>query len=65
MGKKQKEEAAENARKEASADKIMGLDDRTIKALVNKEMVISGTMTVAGNLSGTAQAGSPPTSKGG
>lgn len=54
ISQKKKEEDTANARKEASADKIMGLDDRTIKALSNKELVLSGSITIEGDLSGTA-----------
>ena len=54
ISQKKKEEDTANARKEASADKIMGLDDRTIKALSNKELVLSGNITIEGDLSGTA-----------
>ena len=62
MGKKQKEEAAANARKESS--NVVSLDDRTLKALSNKEMILSGNITVKGDLSATARSATPPPSKG-
>jgi hypothetical protein len=61
MGKKQKEEAAANARKESN--NVVSLDDRTLKALSNKELVLSGTMTIKGDVSGTAKSATPPPSK--
>jgi hypothetical protein len=62
MGKKQKEEAAANARKESN--NVVSLDDRTLKALSNKEMILSGNITVKGDLSAIARSATPPPSKG-